>query len=71
MMHNLWGPPCQLAFLDTEEAAEGYVDELLDGSGHVQYVDTCLSVSALIEIENDCEYVPDHNELFGEDHHGS
>ena len=43
-------------FLDSEEAAEGYVDELLDGSGNVLHLDRPGSVSGLIEIETDCAY---------------
>ncbi len=50
-------------FFEFEEAAELYVDEVLDKSGNLCYVDRSGSVSALIEIENDCEYDPDHIEL--------
>ncbi len=36
-----------------------------------RYLDKVGSVSALIEIEDDFEYVPDHHELFEGDPHGS
>jgi len=63
---------CQRCFVASEEAAIAWVDEIVDSSGRLQYVDRVGSVSALIEIENDYAYVPDHNDLFlQEDHHGS
>ena len=59
-------------FLGSERAAELWVDEVIDSAGRFQYLDRSGSVSALIEIENDCAYVPDHNRLFlQEDPHGS
>ena len=50
-------------FLLTEEAAESYVDEGLDGDGNIQYLDLPGSVSASIEIEIDGDYDPTHMEL--------
>ncbi len=50
-------------FLELEEASELYVDEVIDKRGTMCYLDKSGSVSALIEIENDCEYDPDHIEL--------
>ncbi len=38
-----------LFFLETEEAAELYVDEVLDGQGRFLYLDSKSSVSALPE----------------------
>ncbi len=59
-------------FLASEQAAELYVNEVLDGRGNIQYLDRSGSVSALVEVEVDAEYVPDHNQLFQqEDPHGS
>ncbi len=52
------------AYLASERAAEDYCDEVVDGEGRLLYVDKVGSVSGAIEIENDCEYVPDHNKLF-------
>ena len=40
--------PMQLD-LFSEEASELYVDEVLDGQGRLQYVDSSLSVSASTE----------------------
>jgi len=58
--------PCQLAFgffVASEEAAAAYTDEGVDRDGFPQYVDKVLSVSGLIEIENDSVYDPTHIEL--------
>ena len=55
---------CQRCFVASEEAAVAWVDERLDSQGFPQYLDRSGSVSALIEIENDSVYVPDHNRLF-------
>jgi len=64
--------PSDSDFMHSEVACELYVDEVVDGSGRIQYLDRSGSVSALIEIEIDATYVPDHNELFQqEDPHGS
>jgi len=60
---------CQRCFVASEEAAVAYVDETVDGEGHLLYVDKVGSVSALVEVEDG--YVPDHNKLFEEDPHGS
>ena len=38
-------------FLDSEEAAVLYVDEVLDGSGRLQYLDRVSSVSGLIRFD--------------------
>ncbi len=63
---------CQRCFVASEEAAVAWVDEVLDSEGRFQYLDKVGSVSALIEIENDCAYEPDHNRLFLQEvHHGS
>ncbi len=35
------------SFLDSELASELYVDEVLDGSGRIQYLDSMVSMSAL------------------------
>ncbi len=59
--------PCQLSFLQTELAAEMYVDELLDGQGRSLYLDRVSRVTALTEAETDAEYDPEHvkfNEVF-------
>jgi len=64
---------CQRCFVASEEAAVAWVDERVDGSGRFQYIDKLGSVSALVEVEVDSEYVQDHNRLFleQENHHGS
>ncbi len=43
-------------YLASERAAEHYCDEVVDGQGRLQYLDLPCSVSALIEIETDCDY---------------
>ena len=56
----------QLAFgfyLKSEQAAEDYCDEVVDGRGCRLQVDRVLSVSGLVEVEDDCDYDPTHNEL--------
>jgi len=71
IMIETGSPPCQLAFLNSEKAAEMYVDEALDGSGRLLYIDRSGSVSASVEVEVDAEYVREHNQLFlQEDPHG-
>ncbi len=55
--------PCQHQFLESEVAAAMWVNEELDSEGHLLYLDKAVSVSALIEIENDFDYDPTHNEL--------
>jgi len=62
---------CQRCFVASEEAAVAYVDEKVDGDGHLLYIDKVGSVSALVEDEDG--YVLNHNELFLEevDPHGS
>ncbi len=40
-------------FLGSELAAELYVDEVLDGRGRFQYLDSVSSVSGLVEVEED------------------
>jgi len=54
---------CQRCFVASEEAAVAWVDERVDGSGSFQYLDRSGSVSALVEVEDDYEYSPDHIEL--------
>ena len=70
-----WIALCQRCFVASEEAAVAWVDERLDSQGAFQYLDSPVSVSGLIEIENDCAYVSDFNELFLDKgrkiHHGS
>ncbi len=44
--------------LDSEEAAELYVDEVLDGQGRFQYLDSVGSVSGLVEVEGPCMMWP-------------
>jgi len=46
----------QQLFLETEEAAVDYVDEVLDGEGHVLHLDSTGSVSGLVEVEVDADY---------------
>ena len=71
MIHRLH-PLEQLAFLGSELAAELYVNEVLDGAGQFQYLDKSGSVSAMVEVEDDFDYVPNHNELFRQEvPHGS
>jgi len=43
-------PGCGLP-ADCEEASELYVDEVLDGSGRFSYLDSTVSMSALVEVE--------------------
>jgi len=50
-------------YLRSESAAEHYVDEIVDGSGRLQYLDKPLSMSALTETETDYDYDPTHIEL--------
>jgi len=54
---------CQCCFVASEEAAVAWVDEWVDSDGKLLYIDRVGSVSALIEIENDCAYDPTHIEL--------
>jgi len=54
---------CQRCFVASEEAAVAYIDELVDGDGQLVYVDKVGSVSALVEVEEDFAYDPNHNEL--------
>ncbi len=43
-------PGCGL-LADSEEASALYVDEVLDGDGRFQYLDSIGSVSGLVEVE--------------------
>jgi len=64
---NQASPSDSCRWIQTELAAEMYVDDRVDGQGRVCYLDKVDSVSALIEIENDYDYEPTHielNELF-------
>jgi len=54
---------CQRCFVASEEAAVAYIDEMVDGDGQLVYVDKVGSVSALVEVEEDFAYDPNHNEL--------
>ncbi len=54
---------CQRCFVASEEAAVAWVDEVLDSKGRFQYIDRVGSVSALVEVEDDFDYDPTHNEL--------
>ena len=53
-------PLRQLSFLESEDAAILYVDERVDKDGSFRYLDRVGSVSALVEVEDDCEYDPEH-----------
>jgi len=58
-------------FLESELASEMYVDEVLDGSGGLLYLDRVSSVSASPEAEADAFYGV-QQELFSEgDPHGT
>jgi len=63
---------CQRCFVASEEAAVAWVDEMVDANGAFQYIDKVGSVSGLGRDGTpvDFDYVPDHNDLFGEDPHG-
>ncbi len=54
---------CQRCFVASEEAAVAYIDEMVDGDGHLEYLDKVGSVSALSEAEADYAYDPTHIEL--------
>ena len=58
-------------FLESERASELYVDEVLDGSGRIQYLDSSVSVSGLRRDESahvwDDEVIEDQHRRF---HHG-
>ncbi len=64
MRNRILLPHVSPLFLGSEKAAELYVDEVLDGAGFLQYLDKSGSVSASVEVEEDCDYVTDHNTLF-------
>ena len=60
------------AFLQSERAAEDYCNEVIDGEGRLQYLDSHGSVSASVEVEVDADYDPTHFELNRRlIHHGS
>ncbi len=48
------------AFLHSELAAEMYVDEVLDGSGNLLYVDRVGSVSALSRAEQPLRHISEY-----------
>ena len=50
--HNGFLTRLGIAFMESERAAEMYVDELVDGQGEFQYLDSVGSVSALGEGED-------------------
>ncbi len=52
------------SYLASERAAVDYCNEVVDGTGRLQYLDRSGSVSAMAEAEDDFAYVPDHNQLF-------
>jgi len=52
------------SYLASERAAVDYCNEVVDGSGRLLHIDRVVSMSALVEVEDDFDYVPDHNELF-------
>ncbi len=56
-------PHVSSQFLESEKACELYVDEVLDGAGRIQYLDSTVSMSAMVEVEEDCDYDPTHIEL--------
>ena len=59
-------------FLDSEEASELYVDEVLDGSGRFQYLDRVVSMSALAEAEAADRFYGVQMDMFSAgDPHGS
>ena len=45
-------------YLASERAAEDYCNEVVDGSGRLQYLDKSGSVSALVDVEEDFDYDP-------------
>ena len=51
------------AYLASERAAVDYCNEVVDGAGRQLYLDRLGSVSALVEVEADCDYDPTHIEL--------
>ncbi len=58
-------------FLDSEEASELYVDEVLDGSGRLLYLDRTVSMSALAEAEAralSANHIMDHFDRQGDPH---
>ena len=60
------------SYLASERAAKDYCNEVVDGSGRLLYLDKVVSVSALVEVEDDFEYDPGHKELNRRlIHHGS
>ncbi len=50
-------------FMESEVASEMYVNEEVDGSGRLLYIDKVGSVSGLVEVEDDFDYDPTHIEL--------
>jgi len=39
-------------FMDSEKASEMYVDEVLDGDGNIQYLDSTVSVRGVIRFDS-------------------
>ena len=62
------------SWISTELASVMYVADLVDGKGSLQYgltfedacriLDRSVSVSAMVEVEDDFDYVENHNELY-------
>ena len=63
LFSSIWQRLSFLRYLRSEEAVEDYCDELVDGGGHQLYLDSPVSVSGLIEIEDDCDYDSTHVEF--------
>jgi len=51
------------SYLASERAAEDYCNEVVDGAGRLLHLDSTLSVSAMVEVEDDFDYDPAHVEL--------
>ena len=51
------------SYLASERAAVDYCNEVVDGAGRVQHLDRSVSVSALVEVEDDFDYDPTHIEF--------
>ena len=53
----------RFGYMASEQASLDFVDEVVDGSGRLLYVDKVSSMSALVEVEDDYDYDPTHIEL--------
>ena len=59
-----FGEQLPLSFLDSEVAAELYVDEIVDGGGRLLDIDRSGSVSALVEVEGAIQSVEQLKDQF-------